>query len=90
MTGKGLDGCHRRTLHREVRAEGVPKNMDSLLRQTRAPSCPTHADFQHSYWGDNYRRLAQIRQEYDPDGLFFVHNGVGSEQWSADGFTRRL
>ena len=48
------------------------------------------ADFQNSYWGDNYRRLAQIKQEYDPEGLFFVHNGVGSEQWSADGFTRRL
>ncbi len=48
------------------------------------------ADFQRSYWGDNYRRLAQIKQEHDPEGLFFVHNGVGSEQWSADGFTRRL
>jgi len=24
----------------------------------------------------------------DPDGLFFVHHGVGSEDWSADGFTR--
>ena len=21
-------------------------------------------------------------------GLFFVHHGVGSEEWSADGFTR--
>jgi FAD/FMN-containing dehydrogenase len=39
-------------------------------------------------WGGNYARLAQIKQKYDPDGLFFVHNGVGSEQWSTDGFTR--
>jgi len=44
--------------------------------------------FQHSYWGSNYTRLAAIKRKYDPDGLFFVHNGVGSEQWSADGFTR--
>ncbi len=44
--------------------------------------------FQQAYWGDNYARLAEIKQKYDPDGLFFVHNGVGSEQWSADGFTR--
>jgi FAD/FMN-containing dehydrogenase len=43
--------------------------------------------FQHSYWGSNYTRLAAIKRKYDPDGLFFVHNGVGSEQWSADGFT---
>ena len=26
-------------------------------------------------------------EKYDPDGLFFVHHGVGSERWSADGFT---
>lgn len=23
---------------------------------------------------------------YDPDGLFTTHHGVGSEEWSADGF----
>ena len=26
--------------------------------------------------------------KYDPDGLFFVHHGVGSETWSSDGFMR--
>jgi FAD/FMN-containing dehydrogenase len=46
------------------------------------------SDFEHSYWGTNHPRLAQIKKKYDPDGLFFVHNGVGSEQWSPDGFTR--
>ena len=45
-------------------------------------------DFQQAYWGSNYRRLVEIKRKYDPDGLFFVHNGVGSEQWSADGFTK--
>jgi FAD/FMN-containing dehydrogenase len=46
------------------------------------------SDFQHAYWGTNHARLAQIKRKYDPDGLFFVHNGVGSEGWSADGFAR--
>ncbi len=46
-------------------------------------------NWQHAYWGSNYPRLAEIKQKYDPDGLFVVHNGVGSEAWSADGFTRR-
>ena len=46
------------------------------------------SDFEHSYWGTNHARLAQIKKKYDPDGLFFVHNGVGSEQWTSDGFTR--
>jgi len=45
-------------------------------------------DSQHSYWGSNYARLALVTKKYDPTGLFFVHNGVGSEEWSADGFTK--
>ena len=45
-------------------------------------------DWQRAQWGDNYPRLAAIKQKYDPHGLFTVHHGVGSEGWSADGFTR--
>jgi FAD/FMN-containing dehydrogenase len=44
--------------------------------------------FQQSYWGGNYSRLLDIKQKYDPDRLFIVHNGVGSEGWSKDGFTK--
>jgi FAD/FMN-containing dehydrogenase len=44
--------------------------------------------WQNGYWGKNYPRLRAIKAKYDPDGLFFVHHGVGSEEWSADGFTR--
>jgi FAD/FMN-containing dehydrogenase len=44
--------------------------------------------WQQSYWGSNYPRLAGIKKKYDPTGLFFVHHGVGSEEWSADGFTK--
>jgi FAD binding domain/Berberine and berberine like len=46
------------------------------------------SNFSHSYWGTNHGRLAAIKKKYDPDDLFFVHNGVGSERWSSDGFTR--
>jgi len=44
--------------------------------------------WQQAYWGGHYARLARIKKALDPDGLFFVHHGVGSEAWSADGFTR--
>ena len=45
-------------------------------------------NWQKSFWGSNYPRLRQIKNKYDPDGLFFVHHGVGSEDWSADGFEK--
>jgi FAD/FMN-containing dehydrogenase len=46
------------------------------------------ADWQHAFWGTNHARLRAVKAAYDPDGLFIVHHGVGSESWSDDGFTR--
>ena len=47
-----------------------------------------NANWRHEFWGDHYPRLAAVKAKYDPDGLFTVHHGVGSEAWSDDGFTR--
>ncbi|MGH8219050.1 MAG: FAD-binding protein [Steroidobacteraceae bacterium] len=44
--------------------------------------------WQRAFWGEHYPRLRAIKKRYDPDGLFIVHHGVGSEEWSADGFER--
>jgi hypothetical protein len=44
--------------------------------------------WQQAFWGNNYTKLRAVKVKYDPDGLFFVHHGVGSEAWSPDGFTR--
>jgi hypothetical protein len=45
-------------------------------------------DWQHAFWGDNYARLRAVKAKYNPNGQFFVRHGVGSEEWSADGFTK--
>ena len=47
-----------------------------------------NSEWQRAYWGRNYERLRSVKQRYDSSGLFFVHHGVGSEEWSTDGFTR--
>ncbi|MGE0310297.1 MAG: FAD-binding protein [Lautropia sp.] len=44
-------------------------------------------DWQRAFWGDHYGRLLAVKDRVDPQGLFVVHHGVGSERWSRDGFT---
>jgi FAD/FMN-containing dehydrogenase len=46
------------------------------------------ADWQRASWGPYWPRLDRIKRRYDPEGLFVVHHGIGSEAWSADGFRR--
>lgn len=36
-------------------------------------------DWQSSFYGVHYDRLLEIKRKYDPDNLFRVHHGVGSE-----------
>ncbi len=46
-------------------------------------------NWQESFWGSNYKRLSSIKEKYDPEGLFYIHHGVGSEKWTDNGFKRK-
>jgi len=76
------------------RAAAVAKSMEELRKVAPSPGAyVSESNFfdpvwQQSYWGPNYAKLKAVKAKYDPEGLFFVHNGVGSEDWSPDGFTR--
>ncbi len=89
MPGAGSDDAKARDNARKIGAA-----MDELMKVAPgAGSYVSESDYflsnwQNAFWGSNYERLAQVKAKYDPDGLFFVHHGVGSEAWSADGFTR--
>ena len=75
-------------------AETVDKSMDEIRKLLpRVASYVWETDYfqpdwQNAFWGDNYPRLRAIKDKVDPDGLFFVYHGPGSEGWSNDGFTR--
>jgi len=77
-----------------ARASDIRSAMMELLKVApNAGAYVSESDYfltrwQDAYWGSNYARLAEVKKKYDPDGLFFVHHGVGSESWSDDGFTR--
>ncbi|HEY1721756.1 MAG TPA: FAD-binding oxidoreductase [Magnetospirillaceae bacterium] len=75
-------------------AQAIEQAADALRRV--APDAGSYVsessyftkNWQTAYWGANHARLAAVKAKYDPEGLFFVHNGVGSEVWSTDGFTK--
>lgn len=45
-------------------------------------------DWRRTAWGPHYEALLATKLAYDPEGLFTGHHQVGSEFWSADGFTQ--
>ncbi len=36
--------------------------------------------WREKYWGSNYKKLRAVKEKYDPEGMFTVHHGVGSEK----------
>ena len=47
-------------------------------------------DWQDTFWGmENYLKLLDIKDKWDPNHLFYCHNCVGSEFWEEGGMCRR-
>jgi FAD/FMN-containing dehydrogenase len=79
-----------------IAAQRVARAIDAATAELRriAPRAGSYvsesnyfnASWSREFWGENYARLKAVKAKFDPDGLFFVHHGVSSEEWSADGF----
>lgn len=46
---------------------------------------PTEPDWQRTFYGENYARLLALKKYWDPHGVFWYKNGVGSELWEPRG-----
>ena len=90
----GIPGHEPDVVAARRRAVAIDEAMTELTRLAPNPGAYVsesgffESAWQQSFWGANYRRLLAIKDRYDPQGLFVVHHGVGSERWSNDGFTR--
>lgn len=90
----GIPGHEPGAVKADRDVEAIGRVMSEVRRLVPNPgSYVAESDFfeerwQDAFWGTNYPRLLAAKERYDPDGLFINHHGVGSERWSADGFTR--
>jgi FAD/FMN-containing dehydrogenase len=90
----GIAGHEPNVVEARRDARGITQAIAELRKVVPDAACYVsesnffEKEWQRSFWGGNYPRLLKVKARYDPDGLFVVHHGVGSEAWSEDGFTR--
>ncbi|MFC4891738.1 FAD-binding protein [Pseudofrancisella aestuarii] len=85
----------RNTPKAQKQVQDINKAMSMI--KSLAPNAGTYvneADYfepnwQQAFWGDNYSKLFQIKQKYDPNGLFYCHHCVGSESWQEGGMCKK-
>ncbi|KAI0439620.1 FAD-binding domain-containing protein [Xylaria telfairii] len=47
---------------------------------------PGEPNWQHTFWGENYERLLQIKRTVDPLDVLWCHPCVGNERWEQIGY----
>jgi len=81
----GVPGHEPDVAQGQQQAEAVTAAMAPLKALRKRPASYLNetdyfqTDWQTAFWGNHYARLLQVKRRYDPDGLFFVHHGVGTD-----------
>ena len=91
---EGLPGFETTVDEARAGAKNIDKAFSQIEKLVRgggsyvSESSYFNKNWQKSFWGSNYDRLLKIKKKHDPDCLFFVRHGIGTETWSDDGFTK--
>jgi hypothetical protein len=73
---------------RQLTEDVMPK-----LQELGSGAYLSEADFRNPLWkeefyGPNWDRLSKVKEQWDPEGLFYAWTAVGSEKWEADAVGR--
>jgi FAD/FMN-containing dehydrogenase len=80
----GIPGHEPDTAKGQLEAEYVTRSMAQLKALRSQPASYFNetdyfqSDWKTAFWGGHYARLLQVKERYDPAGLFYVHHGVGT------------
>ena len=61
--------------------EAVDPRMGAYTNEANA----YEPEWQTVFWGSNYPRLLEVKNKWDPSGIFRCNRCVGSERWDASG-----
>lgn len=42
-------------------------------------------EWKESFFGANYERLKEVKEKWDPAGVFWALGAVGSDEWEVEG-----
>jgi hypothetical protein len=47
-------------------------------------------NWQGEFWGANYNKLLEVKDKYDPNGVFWTKSTPGSEKWAIQADEKKL
>ncbi|KAL4746040.1 hypothetical protein BDW72DRAFT_207693 [Aspergillus terricola var. indicus] len=69
----------------DAKLAGFARNLDPTFKLSYSNvGDPSEPEFERVYWGPNYGRLREIKAKWDPEDLFIVRLGIGSEGWDKE------
>lgn len=84
-------GSHNQTqkeaITTDLRSNAVQglRNLAPDMGAYASEADPTEPNWQRTFYGENYERLLALKKNWDPHGVFWYKNGVGSELWEPKG-----